>query len=267
MRPALPLLLTCLACTTGARAAELSAELTQASFSLRERLPNGQVFSQDRGSLPGLRLGLQGTTAAGWGWAVQGWHQASSVGYSGLNQLLLPITSRTDLRLTQADLSLRLPWRPAWGEWQLSLAGALQGLRLERGIRASPLSLATTEVLESSALQVEATLHAPMGAARWQLAATLGWPLHQRLAVDTGVVLPRYALRPSGRVRGSLSLQVQWPLAAHWSLAVRADAAQVRYGPAPQQVLLNGGRVVGASSYPGGTHRLGALAVGLSTRW
>lgn len=247
-------------CTHGS---ELSAELTHSRYRMRETLPQGIVFSEDRGTVPGLRLGWRSTREDG-ALSIKMWHQSAVVDYSGRNQLLLPISSRTDLRFDQIDLA----WQWSWAAAPLEgvLGAGLQAHRLERGIRASTLSLPATEVLRSTALMLTVGLHGAAGPDHWRLIAGAGWPLDQQLVVDTADVVPRHALRPAARPRVELSLQSEWPVTPCWALQLTTEWGQVRNGPAPQQVLMRDGRVVGVSSYPGAVQHWHALALGMVAR-
>ncbi|EHR70182.1 hypothetical protein BurJ1DRAFT_1310 [Burkholderiales bacterium JOSHI_001] len=248
--------------------ASWTLQATRAHYESRETLPGGLVFNQEQGTVSGLRVEMAAALTDGWMWRASAWHQGNAVDYQGLNQLALPIRTRTDLRLTTLEVTLgqRAGWAIATGSLHADVGLAWH--RIDRDIRPSVLSLRALERLSASRALAGLTWSTEAWpgvnvAAR----AHLAWPLHQRLKVDTFGELDTYALAPQSRASMRWQLHARWPLAAGWGLVAQLEAAQSRYGPSDQVTVHRQGRPAGVSSYPGSEQWLRSMALGVERPW
>lgn len=245
----------------------LSLAVLRLDYDARETGSNGVVLNREQGHLAGLQLEA-GADVGGGRWTLQGQYAEGSPDYAGFSQIGLPLRTVTDLRLS----SLGLQWAPMAG---LPLQSAtlrpwigLLHRRIDRHIRPSRRSLALNEQLDLTLVQGALELNAPLGTA-WtaQFQATLDWPLHQRLDVDTGGVYDALRLDLAARASYELRVRLAYKLTGGWQVALQLSYAELRIGSADARVLTRGGVPAGLADYPGSHQRLSGGGLVIAHSW
>lgn len=218
------------------------AALSSLHFGYREFADHGALLDREDGVLPGIVLGAATATVERRRLAAEVVLYDGAVGYDGHTNSGLPVATRTDSRIT--DAQVRAEW---WGgEWTGTAYALYAGLGYrvwDRDIGAArtatgrPVS-GLRERIEWGWLFGGARLNRAAGAARYGLDVRLLRLVRPRLSVydDT-------TLEPGERFGGRLSAHWEYALGERTALRLEPFAERWSLGRSADEPLAGGGRV------------------------
>lgn len=212
------------------------------------------VLNREEGHLH--TLALRAGQCAG-SWCVSGAlsHGSGQLDYQGYTQIGLPLSTRTDLRIT--ELSVQGGPHGAWPALALGwrVDAGWQHRRIHRAIQATPFSAPLTETLSADDAVNTLTLHWPADVTAWHLEtqARQSWPLQQRLRVDSHGRYDPFVLRPAARSHSQIGVAVRSASHGPWQFGAGWRHQQLHFGASDARTLTRNGQLAGVASYPGST--------------
>jgi hypothetical protein len=245
---------------------EVEASALVLGYAAAERLGR-TVLNREQGRLAGGRVALR----RGFGFGEVGGEVRAEVeqargevAYTGFTQFGIPLATSTRLRIDRQAVGVAVPRGVSLGFGELGFDAALEHLRVDREITATPRTGALRERLRLGVARVGALWSAPgPGPARLELALHWRQPWSSRLRVDTAGVFDPYRLRPDRAGWAAAEVAGRWPLGAGVALDAGFGFEQPRFGASPSVVVTRGGRPAAVSSYPGSRQTWRRFALGL----
>jgi hypothetical protein len=243
------------------------AGASEASLHTEERLPDGSLFNSERGRVTSRSAAI---TRSGDPASVSvAWQRSGGLlAYSGRTQFGVPLFTQTHWVHEQwsARFTPRFALPLAGAELQFPIGLARQ--RLDRSIRATPISTALQETLRIDELRVGAAMQLPLGASPWRVGVALQvhQPWAQSLRVDAGASFAPATLSPGRRVGWQAGVEAIWQPLPALALKLGWAAQHWRFGPSDSVGVTQAGVPVGSIRYPGSRQRQegwqGQVAVG-----
>lgn len=231
-------------------------ELRTHDYDARESTGGGFELNREQGKLDGLAVGFSLHGPAGQ-WSLLARQDKGRIAYRGVNQLMLPVVTRTHLKVQVLELQWTPDWRARLGPIDLGGALELAQQRIDRAIQPSPSSQALSEVLEitwiRAAVVAEWPFHPTLSL---KVRESLAWPLRQELGVETFGAFDPFSLRPRARASHGAHAGIEWRPIEGLRAGLWVEGERWRFGRAPARTVYRDGEAAGSASYPGSRQKL-----------